>query len=219
MGIALTARAVFLGGPGAGKGTQAKRLAAAAGIAHISTGDMLRQHVANGTPLGIQARAFMDAGKLVTDELIVAMVKERIQQPDASSAWILDGFPRTLSQARSLDRMLGASPVTHAIYFLVPDAVLKDRLEGRRTCGKCGAIWHVRTQPTARDGICDHCGGALQQRVDDRAEAIDRRLQEFHTTTAAPLQLHYRERGVLHVLDANRSPEVVYRDLAKLVQS
>lgn len=218
MVTALQARAVFLGAPGAGKGTQAKKVAEAAVLAHVSTGDMLRHEVAVGSPLGQRAKAFMDAGKLVPDDVIIGMVQARIQQPDAKSAWILDGFPRTLPQAEALDRSLtGANALTHVIYFAVPEAVLVGRLSGRRTCSKCGAIWHVEHQPTKRPGVCDTCGGELVQRSDDRAEAIGKRLEVYRSQTA-PLLAYYRDRRVLREIDANRSPTVVFQELLKLMQ-
>lgn len=211
---------MFLGAPGAGKGTQAKRLAAEARIAHVSTGDMLRQHVAEGSGLGRQAKAFMDSGRLVPDHLIVAMVLERIARPDAAVAWILDGFPRTLPQAEALDRSL-ANPadraLTHVVYFRVPEAVLVGRLAGRRTCSGCGAIWHVEHHPPKRQGVCDACGAALVQRSDDRPEAIGKRLQVYRSETE-PLLEYYRERNLLREVDADRPPEVVYRDLIRLLQ-
>ena len=216
----LQARAVFLGAPGAGKGTQAKRLAEAAQAVHISTGDMLRGHVAKATDLGVQAKSYMDAGKLVPDELIIAMVEARIAQPDARSAWILDGFPRTLPQAEALDRSLGGAPdrrLTHVIYFAVPESVLVGRLSGRRTCGRCGAIWHVETQPTMKAGVCDTCGGELTQRSDDRPEAIGKRLEVYRAQTE-PLLGYYRKRNTLREIDANRSPETIFQELAKLMQ-
>lgn len=213
MAIAIQARAVFLGAPGAGKGTQAKRVAAAAGIAHISTGDMLRHEVAAGTALGAAAKGFMDAGKLVPDDLIIRMVQARIQQPDARVAWILDGFPRTLAQAEALDRTLtGANALTHAIHFAVPESVLIGRLSGRRTCSKCGAIWHIEHEPTKTPGVCDRCGGETVQRSDDRIEAVGKRLEVYRSQTA-PLLAYYRDRHVLREIDANRSPAVVYQEL------
>jgi adenylate kinase len=221
MAVSLAARAVFLGGPGAGKGTQAKRLAEASGVAHISTGDMLRAHVARGTDLGRQAKGFMDSGKLVPDELIIAMVEARIGEPDARKAWILDGFPRTLPQAQALDRLLGKTPgreITTVIYFRVPDEALIRRLSGRRTCGQCGAIWHTETSPTTRPDVCDRCGGALTQRSDDRPEAIQKRLQEYHTLTAEPLRKYYQSKGVLRELDASRAPDVIFKELIELMQ-
>ncbi|MCB9887667.1 MAG: adenylate kinase [Planctomycetes bacterium] len=218
MAVAVRARCVFLGAPGAGKGTQAKKVAEAASIAHISTGDMLRAQVAAGTPLGAEAKSFMDAGKLVPDQVIIAMVQARIAEPDAREAWILDGFPRTLPQAQALDGTLsGASAVSHVIYFDVPESVLVGRLTGRRTCGKCGAIWHVDNHPTKVADVCDNCGGGLVQRSDDRLEAITQRLEQYRTLTA-PLLAYYRERGVLREIDANRSPSVVYEELLNLMQ-
>lgn len=218
MATALKARSVFLGAPGAGKGTQAKKVAEKAALAHISTGDMLRQEVASGSALGQQAKTFMDAGKLVPDDVIIGMVQARIQQPDAKSAWILDGFPRTLPQAEALDRsLIGADALTHVIYFAVPETVLVGRLSGRRTCSKCGAIWHVEHQPTQRPGVCDQCGGDLVQRSDDRPEAIGKRLEVYRSQTA-PLLAYYRDRRVLREIDADRSPSVVFQELLKLMQ-
>ncbi|MBX3462410.1 MAG: adenylate kinase [Planctomycetes bacterium] len=218
MAVSLQARCVFLGAPGAGKGTQAKRVAAAASVAHISTGDMLRQEVAAGTPLGRAAKEFMDAGKLVPDEVIISMVQERIRQPDARAAWILDGFPRTLPQAEALDRNLPReAALTHVIYFAVPEAALVGRLSGRRSCSRCGAIWHVEHQPTRREGICDRCDGELLQRSDDRPEAIGKRLEVYRSQTA-PLLAYYRDHQVLREVDANRPPDVVYQELLKLMQ-
>ncbi len=215
----LTARAVFLGAPGAGKGTQAKKLASDAGMLHISTGDMLRQQVAAGTGLGQKAKAFMDAGKLVPDDLIVAMVEERIGQSDAGSAWILDGFPRTLPQARALDSCLDRSAdrsLTHVVYFRVPEKELVERLVGRRTCSGCGAIWHVQHQPTRVDGVCDTCGGALVQRSDDRPEAVSKRLEVYRVQTE-PLIQYYRDRKLMREIDAARPPEAVYQDLTQVM--
>lgn len=218
MALTLKSRCVFLGAPGAGKGTQAKKVADAGGIAHISTGDMLRAQVAAKTPLGVQAKGFMDSGKLVPDDLIIAMVKARIAEPDARAAWILDGFPRTLPQAEALDKNLSASSaLSHVISFSIPESVLVGRLSGRRTCSKCGAIWHVEHQPTKKPGICDACGGELVQRSDDRPEAIGKRLEVYRSQTA-PLMAYYRDRRLLREIDANRAPEVVYQELLKLMQ-
>ncbi|MFN0184911.1 MAG: adenylate kinase [Aquabacterium sp.] len=218
MPIVLQARAVFLGAPGAGKGTQAKQVAGVASIAHISTGDMLRQQVAAGTALGAQAKGFMDAGKLVPDQVIIGMVQARISEPDAKSAWILDGFPRTLPQAEALDKSLSkATAVSHVIYFAVPEQALAARLTGRRTCSKCGAIWHVETKPTKRDGVCDLCGGATVQRSDDHPDKIQKRQEEYRTATA-PLLTYYRNRKLLREIDANRSPAVIQKELLQLMQ-
>ncbi|HEB53654.1 MAG TPA: adenylate kinase [bacterium] len=223
MTLQLRTRCVFLGAPGAGKGTQAKRVAAEAGIAHISTGDMLREEVRSGSALGAEAKTYMDAGKLVPDQLIIDMVKARVERPDCkaadgSSAWILDGFPRTLPQAEALDQSLtGADALTHVISFAVPEDVLMGRLTGRRTCSKCGAIWHIEHNPTKQDGVCDKCGGELTQRSDDRPEAIGKRLEVYRSQTA-PLLAYYGDRGVLREIDANRSPDVVFQELLNAMQ-
>jgi adenylate kinase len=214
----LRARCVFLGAPGAGKGTQAKRVAGQVEIAHISTGDMLREEVKSGSALGAEAQSYMDDGKLVPDQLIIDMVKARIQKPDAAQAWILDGFPRTLPQAEALDQNLsGDNALTHVISFAVPEDVLTGRLTGRRTCSQCGAIWHVEHKPTSQEGSCDHCGGELTQRSDDREEAIGKRLEVYRTQTA-PLLAYYGDRGVLREIDANRSPDVVFQELLTQMQ-
>jgi adenylate kinase len=216
--VVLRSRAVFLGAPGAGKGTQAKKVAETAAVAHLSTGDMLRQEVAAKTPLGLQAKTFMDAGKLVPDDVIIGMVQARIRLPDAKDAWILDGFPRTLPQAEALDKSLsGAAALSHVIYFAVPETVLVGRLAGRRTCSKCGAIWHLENRPTKKAGVCDQCGGELVQRSDDRPEAIGKRIEVYRSQTA-PLLAYYRDRRVLREIDASRSPDLVFQELLKLMQ-
>ncbi len=218
MAESLRVRCVFLGAPGAGKGTQAKRVAEAKRLAHISTGDMLREQVRSGSALGAEAKSFMDAGKLVPDQLIIDMVRQRIRQPDAAAAWILDGFPRTLPQAEALDSNLsGAEALTHVISFAVPEDVLVGRLAGRRTCSNCGAIWHVEHRPTEQDGVCDRCGGELVQRSDDRPEAVGKRLEVYKSQTA-PLLAYYRERNILREIDADRSPDVVQEELLSLMQ-
>lgn len=221
MGRTREVRAVFLGGPGAGKGTQAKRLAESEGMAHISTGDMLRSQVAAGTALGLEAKGYMESGQLVPDSLIIAMVQSRIGEPDAKHAWILDGFPRTLPQAEALDRMLGTTggdAITHVVYFRVADDVLTARLSGRRTCSQCGAIWHVSSNPTRVDGVCDRCGGRLVQRADDKPEAISKRLQEFHRQTAEPLRAYYDNQGKLREIDSDRSPDLIHQELVQSLQ-
>ncbi len=214
-------RAVFLGAPGAGKGTQAKMMAGRCGALHVSSGDMLREHRRRGTDLGRRAQGYMDRGQLVPDDLVVAMVLERIRQPDAGRSWILDGFPRTLPQAQSLDRSLhaeraggGTAAVRHVAYFDVPDAILVRRLTGRRTCSNsaCGAIWHVEFQPPRVAGVCDSCGGQLAQRPDDREDVVHQRLEAYRTQTE-PLLDYYAGRGVLVEVDADQPPEAVLADL------
>ena len=218
MGVVLQARVVFLGAPGAGKGTQAKEVANRGSLAHISTGDMLRAEVAQATELGRQAKSFMDAGQLVPDAVIIGMVQKRIAQPDAAKAWILDGFPRTLAQAEALDRELPAGrKLTHVIYFALPEQVLMARLTGRRTCSKCGAIWHVQTKATKVEGVCDQCGGKTVQRSDDHPDKITQRLIEYRTLTA-PLLDYYRRRNLLRDLDADRAPATILEELLQLMR-
>ena len=214
-------RLVFLGAPGAGKGTQAKRLQGAGEqVLHISTGDMLRAQVQSGSALGEKAKTFMDAGELVPDDVMIAMVAERISQPDAGKAWILDGFPRTLAQAEALDRRLAddKKDLGAVVYFRVPEAVLVARLSSRWTCSKCGAIWNSETNPTSREDICDNCGGTLAQRPDDRPDAVRQRLVVYRTQTE-PLLDYYRGRGVLQEIDADRSPDDVFTELQDLLNS
>ncbi|MFT5269074.1 MAG: adenylate kinase [Planctomycetota bacterium] len=216
------ARCVFLGAPGAGKGTQAKRVAEGSDLTHLSTGDLLREEVKSGSELGVEAKGFMDAGKLVPDQLIINMVKARIGGGEsgllASSGWILDGFPRTLPQAEALDTNLsGDNALTHVISFAVPEEVLMGRLTGRRTCSKCGAIWHVEHKPTSKEGVCDQCGGELTQRSDDCEAAIGKRLEVYRSQTT-PLLAYYGDRGVLKEVDANRSPDVVFQELLTHMQ-
>jgi adenylate kinase len=221
------ARCVFLGAPGAGKGTQAKRVAQGSGLTHLSTGDLLREEVKSGSELGVEAKGYMDAGKLVPDQLIIDMVKARIGGGDsaigesgllAASGWILDGFPRTLPQAEALDvNLSGDNALTHVISFAVPEEVLMGRLTGRRTCSNCGAIWHVEHKPTSKEGVCDQCGGELTQRSDDCNEAIGKRLEVYRSQTT-PLLAYYGDRGVLKEVDANRSPDVVFQELLTHMQ-
>jgi len=209
-------RAVFLGAPGAGKGTQAKKMVERFGTLHVSSGDMLREHRQRGTELGRKAVTFMDAGELVPDDLIIEMVMDRLTGPEAGPAWILDGFPRTLAQARSLDesfeRAAAGPGLSHVVYFEVPQEILVGRLTGRRSCSQCGAIWHVEFKPTRQEGVCDACGGELTQRSDDRAEVVQTRLEEYQRLTE-PLLDYYRGRGVLVEVDANQAPDAVFEEL------
>lgn len=191
-------RIILLGPPGAGKGTQAKLLIERLQVPQISTGDMLRAAVKDGTPLGRQAKAFMDRGALVPDDVIIGLVRERLQNPDCTRGYILDGFPRTVAQAEALEKTLADLRLSldHVLCLDVPSEDLVIRIAGRRTCRQCGAMSHVRFSPTKRDGICDACGGETYQRDDDREETVRRRLTVYADQTA-PLVRFYEGRGLL----------------------
>jgi adenylate kinase len=203
-------RLVFLGPPGAGKGTQARELAQEWGVPQIATGDMLREAVAAGTPLGREARRYMDQGALVPDDVIVGLIGERLAQPDAKKGFVLDGFPRTIPQAEALERLLADRGIglDRAIYFDVPEAELVRRLTGRRLCRSCQTPYHVVSAPPRREGICDRCGGQLYQRDDDSEATVRHRLGVYQTQTA-PLLDYYRRRGLLSGVSGEGSIDTV----------
>jgi adenylate kinase len=203
-------RLVFLGPPGAGKGTQARELAQEWGVPQIATGDMLREAVAAGTPLGREARRYMDQGALVPDDVIVGLIGERLAQPDAKKGFVFDGFPRTIPQAEALERLLAdrGTDLDRAIYFDVPEAELVRRLTGRRVCRSCQTPYHVVSAPPAREGICDRCGGPLYQRDDDSEATVRNRLGVYRAQTA-PLLDYYRQRGMLSGVSGEGSIEAV----------
>ena len=194
-------RIVLLGAPGSGKGTQGKKLAEKYGIPQISTGDLLRAAVAAKTPLGQQARAAMDAGQLVSDDIVLGLIRERLNEPDTANGFILDGFPRNLAQAEALDAMLDeiGRPLQVALLIDVDFDILMKRLTGRRTCESCGQMYNIYTSPPKVDGRCDKCGGKLVQRADDNEETIRKRLKVYEEQTM-PLIAYYREQGKLHTI-------------------
>lgn len=196
-------RIVLLGAPGSGKGTQAKLLTEKYRIPHVSTGDLLRAALAAGSPLGLQAKAAMDAGQLVSDELVLAIIRERLRNPDARKGFILDGFPRNIPQAQALDGMLRniAQPLDAAILMEVDFDILMQRLTGRRTCENCGAAYNVYTNPPRLEDQCDRCGGPLHHRADDNEETIGNRLRVYDTQTR-PLIAYYRDQGRIETVDA-----------------
>ncbi|GAB6877304.1 adenylate kinase [Thermaerobacter litoralis] len=210
-------RWIFLGPPGAGKGTQAARLAERAGVPQIATGDMFRAAVREGTPLGLEAKRYMDAGQLVPDEVTLGLVRERLAQPDCRAGFLLDGFPRTVAQAEGLKDVLAGLGVRldGVLYFDVPDAVVVERLSGRRVCPACGATYHVRFDPPRVEGRCDRCGAELVQRADDREETVRQRLAVYREQTE-PLVRYYREAGLLHTVEADRPIAEVEAAIARI---
>jgi adenylate kinase len=209
---------IFFGPPGAGKGTQAQRVALEFGIPHISTGDMLREAARKGTALGLAAKAHMEAGELVSDEIVSGIAAERISQPDCEEGFILDGFPRTLGQARFLQELLieqrRGQPLV--IYLKVDSEILTKRLGGRRSCPNCGRVYNMYFSPPARDEVCDIDGAPLVRRADDHEDAIRHRLAAYCAMTQ-PLIDYYRERGLLYDVDGNRNFEEVAQDVIELV--
>ena len=195
-------RTVLLGRPGSGKGTQARRISQERGVPAISTGDLFRRAVADGTRVGLKFKGFLDAGLLVPDDLVLAAIAERLAEADCGGGFLLDGFPRTIAQAEALSTWLAraGTPMDVALNLHVPDAALIERALGRRFCLACGASHHVRFAPPKRDGVCDACGGELAQRDDDRDEVVRARVAEY-TEKTAPLLGFYRERGLLVEVD------------------
>jgi adenylate kinase len=210
---------ILLGGPGAGKGTQAERIVARYGLPHVSTGEMLRAAAAAGTEMGLAAQRFMQAGDLVPDEVVIGVVRDRLAQPDAAAGFLLDGFPRTLPQAEQLDRMLeGAGrAVSHVILIDVPAEELVQRIAGRRTCGGCGKLYNVTFDPPRVDGVCDVCGSQLTQRADDTEETVRNRLAVYDAQTA-PLVGYYERRGVLgRAYGGGKLPDEVFAQIEQLL--
>jgi adenylate kinase len=211
-------RIVLVGPPGAGKGTQAQFIASHQSIPKISTGDIFRANVSQGTPLGQKAKAYMEAGDLVPDEVTIAMVRDRLAEEDARDGFLLDGFPRNVAQAEVLDKMLSemGTALDVVLELVVDDDEVVRRLSGRRTCRSCAHVWHIDFDPPAKDDVCDHCGGELFQRDDDREETIRHRLEVYADQTA-PLVGYYAQRGLLVGIDATGPVEdVTERAIAAL---
>jgi adenylate kinase len=211
---------VLLGPVGAGKGTQARRISSQYGILHLASGDLLRAHIAQGTELGRQAKQYMNRGALVPDELVISMILERMHQPDAAGGVLLDGFPRTLAQARALDKELGAARrhLRLALYLEVPFEELVHRAAGRWTCRKCGTTYNYRVNSPAKAGICDIDAGELYQREDDRFEVVSERIRVYLRDTV-PVVEYYRERGILREIEGTRDIDSVASDIERQLEA
>lgn len=213
-------RIVLLGAPGSGKGTQAKKLMEKYGIPQVSTGDLLRAAVRNGTELGKKAKVAMDAGQLVADEIVIGMIRERLQDADTQKGFIMDGFPRSDAQAVALDAALSAlgKPVDKALLIDVKFEALMKRLTGRRTCAKCGQMYNVYYNPPKKEGVCDRCGGELLQRADDNEATISKRLKVYQDQTE-PLVEYYRKQDKFAVVDGEGEMNDVYARISKALNA
>ena len=211
---------IMVGAPGAGKGTQAKRIAEKYGIPHISTGDIFRANLKEGTELGLKAKVFMDKGALVPDEITIGMLMDRIHQPDCKDGYVLDGFPRNIPQAEALTKALSeANESMDAVVDVdVPDENIMDRMSGRRTCRKCGEGYHTKYSPSKVEGICDVCGGELYIRDDDKSETVKKRLTVYHDQTQ-PLIDYYTKQGILKSVNGTQMMEKVFADIVKILDS
>lgn len=209
---------IMLGAPGAGKGTQAKRIAEKYGIPHISTGDIFRANIKEGTELGLKAKGYMDQGLLVPDEVTIGMLLDRIHQADCKNGYVLDGFPRTIPQAESLNKALAdmGEAIDFAIDVDVPDENIVNRMGGRRACLKCGATYHVEYAAPKADGVCDACGSDLVLRDDDKPETVQKRLSVYHDQTQ-PLIEYYKGQGVLRSVDGTQPMEAVFESITGIL--
>ena len=206
---------VLFGPPGAGKGTQAQRITDSTGLPQVSTGDMLRAAVSAGTKTGIEAKTYMDAGKLVPDDVIIALIEDRIKEEDAINGVMFDGFPRTVPQAEALASI---TKVSHVIAIEVPDEKIVERICGRFTCANCGSVFHDSFNPTSVDGVCDSCGSTeFKRRADDNADTVMSRLNAYHEQTS-PLADWYESKGIFHVIDGDRDIDVITLDISNALQ-
>lgn len=209
---------IMLGAPGAGKGTQAKKIAAKYGIPHISTGDIFRANIKNGTELGLKAKSYMDAGGLVPDEITIGMLLDRIHQADCENGYVLDGFPRTIPQAEGLTEALkkNGESIDFAVNVDVPDENIISRMSGRRACLNCGATYHIVYNAPKKEGVCDACGQELVLREDDKPKTVKKRLDVYHDQTQ-PLIDYYKKEGVLAEVDGTKDMEEVFQNIAAIL--
>ncbi len=210
---------ILLGPPGAGKGTQAELIIEKYNIPHISTGDIFRAAIKEGTPLGLEAKRYMDSGQLVPDDVVIGIVKERLSKDDCQKGFLLDGFPRTIPQADSLAAYLNSSgrKIASVINIEVDSQILLKRLTGRRVCRNCAAVFHIENKPTKIDGVCDHCGGEVYQRGDDTVETVNNRLQVYRTQTE-PLINYYKDKGLLFTVDGQIPMADLFVQVSKIIE-
>ncbi len=206
---------VLIGCPGAGKGTQAKVLSEHFGLAHISTGDLLREQVKSGTPLGLKLKAIMESGGLVSDEIVSELLSMRIAQPDCKNGYILDGYPRNVSQAEGLGAIVGE--LDKVVLIEVPDKAIIERMSGRRSCPACGAMYHLKNNPPKTEGKCDKCGAELVARADDNEETVKHRLEVFHSQTA-PVIDYYDKKGLVLKIDGTKGINAISEELIKILE-
>lgn len=211
-------RLILLGAPGAGKGTQAVILAEEFKVPHISTGDIFRNNIKNGTELGKKAKEYMDKGLLVPDEITIEIVKDRLKQDDCKDGFILDGFPRTIPQAEYLDKVLNElnAPLDKVLNISVSDEIIVDRMSGRRTCTSCGASYHVINNPPKKEGVCDNCGADIIQRADDKEETVKQRLKTYHEQTE-PLIDYYKKQGKLVTVNGENKIDDTKKEALKVL--
>jgi len=209
-------RLILLGAPGAGKGTQAAQISKRLGIPTISTGNILRQAIKDGTDVGLQVKSLMDAGKFAPDDLIMQILSERLAQSDCQQGYILDGVPRTLAQAEALTK--AGIEFDHVVSLEVADKDIEERMAGRRACPGCGATYHIETLPPKQEGICDECGGPLYQRKDDNRETLEKRLESYRIETEPVLE-HYRKLNLVHDVNASQSIEKVWFDIERVIDN
>ena len=213
-------KVIMLGAPGAGKGTQAKKIAEQYGIPHISTGDIFRANIKGQTPLGMEAKSYMDRGELVPDELTVKILLDRVAKEDCKNGYVLDGYPRTIPQAEVLDKAVEelGEKIDYAVNVDVPDENIINRMSGRRACLKCGATYHIKYMPPKTEGICDKCQSELVIRDDDKPETVKNRLSVYHEQTA-PLIDYYKNKGILETVDGTKDVDEVFTDIEEILEA
>lgn len=208
---------ILIGPPGSGKGTQAKKLSAKLSLPHISTGDLFRENLSNGTPLGLKVKGYLESGNLVPDDIVVDMLADRVAAEDCKLGYLLDGFPRSIPQAEALERELGDDVDLVVLSLEVPDEIIVKRIEGRMSCSDCGAIFNKYFTPPNKEGVCDICEGTLSHRSDDNAEVVKERLAVYHKQTA-PVIDYYTKKGVVKSVNGEQSPDAVFQDLMSAMQ-